>query len=58
MESFFVHLNDEVDYKSCKSLEELKAKINLYMVYYNNYRYHWKLIKMIPIQYRNHLLAA
>ncbi|MEH7336815.1 IS3 family transposase [Neobacillus drentensis] len=57
-ESFFGHLKDEVDYKSCKTLKELKAKINHYMVYYNNYRYQWNLKKMTPIQYRNHLLVA
>jgi putative transposase len=57
-ESFFGHLKDEVDYQTCKTLDELKAKINHYMVYYNNYRYQWNLKKMTPIQYRNHLLAA
>ncbi|THE11617.1 IS3 family transposase [Bacillus timonensis] len=57
-ESFFGHLKDEVDYESCKSLKELKAKINHYMVYYNNYRYQWNLKKMTPIQYRDHLSAA
>jgi putative transposase len=58
MESFFGHLKDEVDYQSSKTLEELKAKINHYMVYYNNYRYQWNLKKMTPIQFRNHLLTA
>lgn len=57
-ESFFGHMKDEVDYKSCKTLYELKSKINHYMVYYNNYRYQWNLKKMTPIQYRNHLLVA
>lgn len=57
-ESFFGHMKDEVDYKSCKTLDELKSKINHYMVYYNNYRYQWNLKKMTPIQYRNHLLVA
>ncbi len=57
-ESFFGHLKDEVDYRSCRTLEELKAKINHYMVYYNNYRYQWNLKKMTPVQYRNHLLIA
>jgi putative transposase len=57
-ESFFGHLKDEVDYKSAKNLKELKSKINHYMTYYNNYRYQWNLKKMIPIQYRNHLLSA
>jgi putative transposase len=57
-ESFFGHLKDEVDYQSCKTLKELKSKINHYMVYYNNYRYQWNLKKMTPIQYRNHLQVA
>jgi len=57
-ESFFGHLKDEVDFSSLKTLEELKAKINHYMVYYNNYRYQWNLKRMAPVQYRNHLLAA
>lgn len=57
-ESFFGHLKDEVDYRSARTLKELKTKINHYMVYYNNYRYQWNLKKMTPIQYRNHLLAA
>ncbi|MGN8842488.1 IS3 family transposase [Niallia sp. HCP3S3_B10] len=57
-ESFFGHLKDDVDYQSANSLKELKAKINHYMVYYNNYRYQWNLKKMTPIQYRNHLLSA
>ncbi|MFE3576813.1 IS3 family transposase, partial [Lysinibacillus sp. NPDC059133] len=35
-----------------------KAKINHYMVYYNNYRYQWNLKRMAPVQYRNHFLAA
>jgi putative transposase len=41
MESFFGHLKGEVDYQSSKTLNELKAKTNIYMVYYNNYRYQW-----------------
>lgn len=57
-ESFFGHLKDEVDYQSAKTLKELKAKINHYIIYYNHYRYQWDLKKMTPIQYRNHLLAA
>lgn len=57
-ESFFGHLKDEVDYRSCKTLKELQAKINHYMVYYNNYRYQWNLKKMTPKQFRNHLLLA
>lgn len=57
-ESFFGHFKDEVDYKSCRTLDELQAKINHYITYYNNYRYQWNLKKMTPTQYRNHLLAS
>ncbi|NLC94497.1 MAG: IS3 family transposase, partial [Bacilli bacterium] len=28
------------------------------MYYYNNQRYQWRLKKMAPVQYRNHLLSA
>jgi len=57
-ESFFGHFKDEVDFSMVKSLDELRAKIDHYMVYYNNYRYQWNLKKMAPVQYRNHLLVA
>lgn len=57
-ESFFGHLKDEVDFSMAKTLDEVRAKIDHYMVYYNNYRYQWNLKKMAPVQYRNHLLAA
>ena len=58
MESFFGHLKDEVDYKSCKTFEELVEKIDEYMYYYNNERYQWSKLKMAPVKYRNHLLKA
>lgn len=57
-ESFFGHLKDSVKSKKCNSYEELKSKINKYIIYYNNYRYKWDQKKMTPIQYRNHLLCA
>lgn len=57
-ESFYGHMKDEIDYKHCNSISEVKNKINHYMTYYNNYRYQWNLKKMAPIQYRNHLLAS
>lgn len=57
-ESFFGHFKDEVDFSMVKTLNELRAKINHYMVYYNNYRYQWNLKRMAPVQYRNHLLVA
>ncbi|MFF3024922.1 IS3 family transposase, partial [Gottfriedia sp. NPDC057948] len=55
-ESFFGHFKDEVSIKSCQSLDELIKEITYYMKYYNHYRYQWKLKKMTPVQYRNHLL--
>ncbi|KMY43352.1 integrase [Bacillus sp. FJAT-27916] len=57
-ESFFGHLKDEVDYRSCQTLNELKAKIKHYINYYNYDRYQWNLKKMTPVQFRNHLLVA
>lgn len=56
VESFFGHLKDEVDYKECKTFEELRLMIDNYINYYNNARYQWDLKKMTPVQYRNHLL--
>lgn len=56
MESFFGHLKDDLDYRSCKTFEELKVATDNYMKYYNNERRQWKLKKMTPVEYRNHLL--
>lgn len=57
-ESFFGHMKDEIDYKGCKSLEELQTVIDDYIDYYNNYRGQWNLKKLTPVKYRNQLLAA
>ena len=38
IESFFGHLKDEVDLKSCQSFDELKIKVENYIYYYNNER--------------------
>ncbi|WP_146951053.1 IS3 family transposase, partial [Clostridium beijerinckii] len=57
-ESFFGHMKDEIDLKSCSTFEELEASIDNYMEYYNNYRYQWGLKKLAPVQYRNQLIAA
>lgn len=58
VESFFGHLKDEVDYKNCKTFEELKDKIDKYIYHYNNERYQWNLNKMTPMEYKHHLLTA
>lgn len=57
IESFFGHLKDELDYKSCQTFDDLYLKVNNYMVYYNNQRKQWSKNKMAPIEYRNYLLA-
>lgn len=57
MESFFGHMKDDVDYKSCKTFQEVSLVIQEYIAYYNNERYQWGLKKMTPVGYRNHLLG-
>ena len=56
MESFFGHMKDEVDIKSCKSLKKVKKIVNKYIKYYNNYRPQWDLKKLTPVEYRSQLL--
>lgn len=58
IESFFGHLKDDVDYKGCKTFEELYLLIEEYMEYYNHGRRQWELKKMTPVEYRNHLLIC
>lgn len=53
IESFFGHLKDEIEYKKCKTLDEIRVKIDKYMYYYNNNRYQWGLNKMTPLEYKN-----
>lgn len=57
-ESFFGHMKDEVNFKTCKTLKEVIDTVDDYIDYYNNYRYQWNLKKMTPKQFRNHLLLA
>jgi putative transposase len=57
IESFFGHMKDELDYRSCMSFEELRLKIDLYMRYYNCERKQWTRNKMTPVEYREHLLT-
>jgi putative transposase len=61
MESFFGHMKDEVDYKECQTLAELRARVGDYIAFYNSERYQWTLKKMTPDQFdhfRSHLLAG
>ncbi|MEV2711149.1 IS3 family transposase [Paenibacillus larvae] len=59
IETFF-GMKDELEYKDCTSLEELRQRVNEYITYYNSERYQWTLKKMTPDEdeFRNHLIAA
>jgi putative transposase len=57
IESFFGHLKDDVDFKSCKTFDELEMAIGNYIQYYNYERLQWNKNKMTPVEYRDHLLA-
>ena len=52
-ESFFGHMKDHVKERYAKATEfsEVKAIIDDYMNYYNNYRYQWKLAKLAPVEF-------
>lgn len=56
-ESFFGHMKDEIEYKTCQSLSEVQDVIDDYIDYYNNHRCQWNLKKLTPVQYRNQLLS-
>jgi transposase InsO family protein len=38
VESFFGHFKDDIDYKECKTFEELSLVVEKYIEYYNNER--------------------
>ena len=57
-ESFFGHMKDEIDYKTCTTFAEIQSIIDDYIDYYNNFRYQWNLKKLTPVQFRNQLFAA
>ncbi len=52
IESFFGHMKDEVDYKSCRSVNELRRKLNSYVEYYNYERPQWGLERKTPAEAR------
>jgi putative transposase len=58
MESFFGHMKDELEYEDCQTIEELRQRVNEYILMYNTSRYQWGLKKMTPNEYRSHLLTA
>lgn len=56
IETFFGHMKDEIDFSTIKTYDEVQYVINRYINYYNTNRSQWKLKKMTPEKYRNHLL--
>lgn len=52
-ESFFGHMKDEIKYEIAmmKTFEEVKAKIDDWIDYYNNDRYQWELSKLSPKEF-------
>jgi putative transposase len=56
IESFFGHMKDELDYKSCTTYKELYLKVEEYMRYYNHERKQWTRNKMTPSDYGKYLL--
>lgn len=50
IESFFGHLKDEVEYKTCKNFNEVNKKIKSYIYYYNNERPQWGLKQKTPAE--------
>ena len=54
-ESFFGHLKDEFDYRSCTSLIELQTKAADYKEYFNTERRQWDRNRMTPLEYEAYL---
>lgn len=52
IESFFGHLKDEIDYKECRSIDELRRMLKGYVDYYNNERPQWDLERKTPAEAR------
>lgn len=52
-ESFFGHMKDEIKYEIAmtKTFDEVKAKIDDWIDYYNNDRYQWDLSKLSPREF-------
>ena len=57
MESLFGHFKDECDYSNCSCLDEVRAKVDHYIDYYNNRRPQWNRNKMTPVEYEKYLLS-
>ena len=59
-ESFFGHMKDEIKYEIAmmKTFDEVKAKIDDWIDYYNNDRYQWDLVKLSPKEYYRYVTTG
>lgn len=59
-ESFFGHMKDEIKYEIAmmKKFDEVKAKIDDWIDYYNNDRYQWDLVKLSPNEYYQYVTTG
>lgn len=59
-ESFFGHMKDEIKelVAAQESFEDVKAVVDDWMDYYNNYRYQWDLEKLSPREYYDYLVTG
>jgi len=56
-ESFFGHMKDEIrgEIAACKTFDEVQARVDDWMDYYNKDRYQWDLLKLSPQEYYQYL---
>lgn len=59
-ESFFGHMKDEISgiIADCASFEDVSARLDDWMDYYNNDRGQWDLLKLAPKEYYQFLLTG
>ena len=57
-ESFHGHMKDEIDIGNCKTFEEVKETISVYIDYYNNERPQWDLAKLTPVEYYKYSITG
>ena len=59
-ESFFGHMKDEIKYEVAmmKTYEQVKAKIDDWIDYYNDDRYQWDLVKLSPKEYYEYITTG
>ena len=59
-ESFFGHMKDEIKYEIAmmKTFDEIEAKIDDWIDYYNNDRYQWELSKLSPKEFYRYMTTG